>query len=108
VSDRSENAPPATELAAHFTVLNYDRRGRGQSGDTALEALGREIDDLEALSATAGGRRTPSACRAGRASLDPLSHPAVALPRQDDEAFAVRADGHELGAVLCHAGAVVD
>lgn len=32
--DRSENAPLATELAELFTVYNYDRRGRGESGDT--------------------------------------------------------------------------
>lgn len=32
--DRSENSPLAAELAARFTVYNYDRRGRGASGDT--------------------------------------------------------------------------
>jgi pimeloyl-ACP methyl ester carboxylesterase len=53
--DRSENAPLATELAARFTVYNYDRRGRGQSGDTLPYAVEREIEDLEALTAEAGG-----------------------------------------------------
>ncbi len=33
----------AAELAPHFTVFNYDRRGRGESGDTAPYALEREI-----------------------------------------------------------------
>jgi hypothetical protein len=33
--DRSSNAPLAKELSADLTVLNYDRRGRGPSGDTA-------------------------------------------------------------------------
>ncbi len=53
--DRSETAPLATELAAQFTVYNYDRRGRGQSGDTLPYAVEREIEDLQALIAEAGG-----------------------------------------------------
>jgi len=42
-------------LARHFTVINYDRRGRGDSGDTAPYAVEREIEDLEALIDAAGG-----------------------------------------------------
>jgi pimeloyl-ACP methyl ester carboxylesterase len=53
--DRSENAPLAAELARSHTVLNYDRRGRGDSGDTLPYAVEREIEDLEALIAEAGG-----------------------------------------------------
>jgi len=53
--DRAENVPLALELAAHFTVYNYDRRGRGDSGDTQPYALEREIEDIEALIAKAGG-----------------------------------------------------
>jgi pimeloyl-ACP methyl ester carboxylesterase len=53
--DRSENASLATELAEQFTVYNYDRRGRGESGDTLPYAVDREIEDLEALIAEAGG-----------------------------------------------------
>jgi pimeloyl-ACP methyl ester carboxylesterase len=53
--DRSENAPLAAELARRYTVYNYDRRGRGDSGDTLPYALEREIEDLEALIAEAGG-----------------------------------------------------
>ena len=45
----------ADRLAAHFTVYTYDRRGRGASGDTAPYAVAREIEDLEALIAHAGG-----------------------------------------------------
>jgi hypothetical protein len=55
VSDRSENAPLAAELAEQFTVYNYDRRGRGESGDVVPYAVEREIEDLEALIAAAGG-----------------------------------------------------
>jgi len=42
-------------LSPHFTVYNYDRRGRGDSGDTQPYALEREIEDIEALIHEAGG-----------------------------------------------------
>jgi pimeloyl-ACP methyl ester carboxylesterase len=52
---RWENAPLAAELAASFTVWNYDRRGRGESGDTPPYAVERELEDLEAIIGEAGG-----------------------------------------------------
>jgi hypothetical protein len=39
----------AEGLAETFTVVNYDRRGRGESGDTSPFAVERELEDLEAL-----------------------------------------------------------
>jgi pimeloyl-ACP methyl ester carboxylesterase len=45
----------ATELAADFTVFTYDRRGRGESGESGEIALEREVEDLEALVKEAGG-----------------------------------------------------
>jgi pimeloyl-ACP methyl ester carboxylesterase len=45
-------------LAADFTVYSYDRRGRGGSGDTLPYAVEREVEDLGAVIAEAGG----SAC----------------------------------------------
>lgn len=54
-NDRQTGAPLTQLLAQHFTVFNYDRRGRGDSGDTAPYAVEREIEDLEALIAAAGG-----------------------------------------------------
>src|SRR5947209_3555365 len=42
-------------LGKHFTVYNYDRRGRGDSGDTRPFAKEREIEDLQALVENAGG-----------------------------------------------------
>ena len=42
-------------LASDFTVLNYDRRGRGDSDDTPPYAVEREIEDLRAVIAEAGG-----------------------------------------------------
>jgi pimeloyl-ACP methyl ester carboxylesterase len=55
ICDRAVTRPLAERLAQHFTVINYDRRGRGDSGDTAPYAVEREIEDLDALIAEAGG-----------------------------------------------------
>jgi pimeloyl-ACP methyl ester carboxylesterase len=52
---RAENAPLAAQLAERFTVCNYDRRGRADSGDTLPYAVEREIEDIEALVAELGG-----------------------------------------------------
>ena len=46
--------PLAELLAPDFTVYRYDRRGRGDSGDTAPYAVAREIEDLEAVIAETG------------------------------------------------------
>ncbi len=54
-NDRSGTAPLAAALAARLTVFNDDRRGRGDSGDTAAYSVAREIQDLDALIAQAGG-----------------------------------------------------
>src|SRR6185436_11543921 len=43
-------------LASHFTVYTYDRRGRHESGDTRPYAPSREVEDLAAIVAAAGGR----------------------------------------------------
>lgn len=52
-TDRSSNAALAAELAGRFTVVNDDRRGRGDSGDTLPYALEREFEDI------AGARSSP-------------------------------------------------
>src|SRR5258707_15418391 len=54
-NDRSTGAPLANALESQFTVLNYDRRGRGASGDTQPYSVEREIEDLVALIREAGG-----------------------------------------------------
>lgn len=54
-TDRMANAPLAKLLAEHFTVFNYDRRGRGDSGNTKPYAVEREVEDLGAVIAAAGG-----------------------------------------------------
>lgn len=50
-----ENAATAELLADRFRVINYDRRGRGESGDTAQYAIEREFEDLTAIVAGPGG-----------------------------------------------------
>ena len=53
--DRMSNAPLAALLAERHSVFNYDRRGRGDSGDTPPYAVEREIEDIDAVIAEAGG-----------------------------------------------------
>ena len=54
----------AALLAENFTVISYDRRARGESGDTKPFAIEREIEDINALIEVAGG----SACLFGISS----------------------------------------
>src|SRR3989440_3843185 len=51
----SETAQLAPRLSEYFTVLHYDRRGRGESTDTPPYAVEREIEDIDALITEAGG-----------------------------------------------------
>jgi pimeloyl-ACP methyl ester carboxylesterase len=53
--DRQTTRQLAERLAERLSVINYDRRGRGESGDTAPYAVQREIEDLGALIAELGG-----------------------------------------------------
>jgi len=52
---RSTTEPLARALEQDFTVLNYDRRGRGDSSHTRPYSIDLEIEDCEALIAAAGG-----------------------------------------------------
>lgn len=49
------SGPLAEQLKDRFTVYTYDRRGRGESGDTKPYAIRREVEDLDALIDAAGG-----------------------------------------------------
>jgi hypothetical protein len=79
----------AAALAPWFTVFNYDRRGRGGSGDTRPYGVGREIEDLAAVVAAAGGSAmvfggssgAALALEAAAAHLapQPSAHPGTAL-----------------------------
>lgn len=61
-------------LAPTFTVYNYDRRGRDDSGDTQPYAVEREVEDIEALIDAAGGE----ACLDGHSSGASLALEATA------------------------------
>jgi pimeloyl-ACP methyl ester carboxylesterase len=55
MSNRGGSAAVASILAPRFTVYSYDRRGRGDSGNTLPYSVDREIEDLATLIADAGG-----------------------------------------------------
>lgn len=71
--------PLAELLAQHFTVIHYDRRGRGDSTDTQPYALEREIEDLEALIDDAGGSASLYGISSGAALA---MEAAIALPNK--------------------------
>jgi pimeloyl-ACP methyl ester carboxylesterase len=85
--------PPVELLSGHFTVYLYDRRGRGASGDTQPYAVEREVEDLAALIAEAGGSASVYAMSSGgllalRAAASGLAIPRLALfepPIEPDE-----------------------
>jgi len=83
-NDRSAGAALGQSLKQYFTVFNYDRRGRGESTDTAPYAIEREIEDLHALITEAGGSAfvfgySSGAILALRAAADGLAIPKLAL-----------------------------
>jgi pimeloyl-ACP methyl ester carboxylesterase len=51
----SPNDALAKELAAHFTVYTYDRRGRGESTEAGPYSVEREVEDIAAVVKEAGG-----------------------------------------------------
>jgi pimeloyl-ACP methyl ester carboxylesterase len=55
-TDRMANSGLAAQLASDFSVYNFDRRGRGDSGDTQPYAVEREVEDIAAVIDAAGGR----------------------------------------------------
>ena len=65
-------------LKNDFTVYNYDRRGRGDSGDTQPYAVAREVEDLAAMIVAAGGRASVFGMSSGAALA--LEGAAAGLP----------------------------
>lgn len=55
LSDLRDNRRLGALLADSYTVVNYDRRGRGNSGDAGAWNVTREVDDIEALVDAHGG-----------------------------------------------------
>ena len=71
---RADARELAQAMSGRFTAACYDRRGRGDSGDTQPYAPEREIDDLRAVMSALGG----SAFVYGHSSGGVLSLDAVA------------------------------
>ena len=87
-------------LAQHFTVFNYDRRGRGDSSDTKPYAVEREIEDFQALIDAAGGEAfvwslSSGAILALRAAASGLAFTKLAL--QEPPLFVTATDRHPPG-----------
>jgi pimeloyl-ACP methyl ester carboxylesterase len=76
-----DNAGPklASLLADAFTVVIYDRRGRGESGNTRPYAVTREIEDIEALIDAVGA---PAFLVGGSSGAVLAIEAAAALPRK--------------------------
>jgi len=73
--------PLAAALSSAFTVYIYDRRGRGESGDTPPYAVGREVDDLRALVDEAGGSASAYGISSGAALVLAAAADGVAFER---------------------------
>ena len=87
-------------LARHFTVYAYDRRGRGESGDTQPYSHTREVEDLAALIDAAGGSASLLGLSSGAALA--LHAAAAGLPVANVVAYEppyVDADGRRGGSV---------
>ncbi|WP_026425786.1 alpha/beta fold hydrolase [Actinokineospora inagensis] len=54
-NDRNSTAGLGALLSAEFTAVSYDRRGRGDSGDTPDYTVDKEIADLAAVLEAVGG-----------------------------------------------------
>lgn len=67
----------ANLLSPHFTVIHYDRRGRGDSTDMQPYTLEREIEDIEALIDEVGGSASLYGISSGAALA---MEAAIALP----------------------------
>ena len=68
-------------LADSFTVFRYDRRGRGDSGDTAPFAAQREIEDLDAVITAAGGSACVYGISSGAALALEAARQGLEIPR---------------------------
>src|SRR5215203_2345097 len=109
--DRALMRPAAEELAKYFTVFNYDRRGRGDSDDTAPYAVEREIEDIGVLLVEAGGTASVYGHSSGaglvlHAAAHGLPIAKVALhdppyaPNGEEERQSAREYGENLKAML--------
>ncbi|MFJ7074613.1 alpha/beta fold hydrolase [Streptomyces sp. NPDC098781] len=89
-------APLAVPLSQGFRVVVYDRRGRGESGDTAPYAVEREVEDLAALIEAVGGQAALFGTSSGGALA--LEAAASGLPVRQVAVYETPFAVHEGGA----------
>ena len=94
--------PLAAELASSFTVITYDRRGRGESTDTPPYAVEREVEDLQALVEAVGGSAFGYGFSSGAVLLLHAALAGIAFPRlallEPPLALEEEPEGADLGA----------
>ena len=104
---------PLAALLQGVTAYSYDRRGRGDSTDTAPWAIEREVEDLAALIAAAGGRASIYGMSSGAVLTLEAAARGLALDKIAlyEPPVAVKAEGRALPpgfaeelAQLCAAG----
>jgi pimeloyl-ACP methyl ester carboxylesterase len=101
--DRQRTHPLAEALGRYCSVINLDRRERGDSRDTAPYAIAREIEDLAAAIELAGGRVALHGHSSGAglalnaaASGLPITHLVLHEPPYGDDDEASRRSAREL------------
>jgi pimeloyl-ACP methyl ester carboxylesterase len=98
-------------LSERFTVLNYDRRGRGDSGDTEPYAVEREFEDLQAMISAAGGSASVWGLSSGGILALEAARAGVAIEKiaAYEPPFIVNAsDGLPPDDFMAHIGALVE
>ena len=88
--DRKTFVPPAS-LTARFTVVTYDRRGRGDSGDTQPYSPDREVADLAAVIEAASGGAGGAGAGVGPGSGEGSGGGAFVYGHSSGAALALRA-----------------
>ena len=96
------SAKLASMLAQHFTVYRYDRRGRGESGNTLPYSIAREVEDIAALIEAGGGSASLLGLSSGAALALEAASSGLSVanliayePPYVDEAGGGKGDAHE-------------
>lgn len=98
LDDGAENVPLGEHLAGEFAVVNYRRRGRGDSGDTQPYSVPREIEDLAAVIDATGGRAHVFGASSGGALAFEAAAAGVPIDR-----IAVHEVPYQVDAAMVHA-----